>query len=93
MCVCVCLVATIVAYLKEVESPYDVHDFIRSYLGDTVEAKEFAKQFLERRAKQKANQQRQQQQVTLHLWLLQTSIAVLYLFIYRKTIRCGVFGN
>ncbi|KAM6970007.1 LOW QUALITY PROTEIN: GRB10-interacting GYF protein 1-like [Aplochiton taeniatus] len=55
-------VATIVAYLKEVESPYEVHDFIRSYLGDTVEAKEFAKQFLERRAKQKVNHQRQQQQ-------------------------------
>ncbi|KAL4631123.1 PERQ amino acid-rich with GYF domain-containing protein 1-like isoform X1 [Arapaima gigas] len=57
-------VATIVAYLKEVESPYDVLDFIRSYLGDTVEAKEFAKQFLERRAKQKANHQRQQQQLS-----------------------------
>ncbi|KAL7848471.1 hypothetical protein AOLI_G00231890 [Acnodon oligacanthus] len=57
-------VATIVAYLKEVESPYEVHDFIRSYLGDTVEAKEFAKQFLERRAKQKANHQRQQQQLS-----------------------------
>ncbi|XP_068611768.1 GRB10-interacting GYF protein 1 [Brachionichthys hirsutus] len=57
-------VATIVAYLKEVESPYLVLDFIRSYLGDTVEAKEFAKQFLERRAKQKANQQRQQQQLS-----------------------------
>ncbi|XP_076852461.1 GRB10-interacting GYF protein 1-like isoform X1 [Brachyhypopomus gauderio] len=54
-------VATVVSYLKEVESPYVVHDFIRSYLGDTVEAKEFAKQFLERRAKQKANHQRQQQ--------------------------------
>ncbi|KAI4898363.1 hypothetical protein NFI96_000661 [Prochilodus magdalenae] len=57
-------VATIVAYLKEVESPYEVLDFIRHYLGDTVEAKEFAKQFLERRAKQKANHQRQQQQFT-----------------------------
>ncbi|KAM3857705.1 GRB10-interacting GYF protein 1 [Diretmus argenteus] len=57
-------VATVVAYLKEVESPYAVLDFIRSYLGDTVEAKEFAKQFLERRAKQKANQQRQQQQLS-----------------------------
>lgn len=56
-------VATIVAYLKEVESPFAVLDFIRSYLGDTVEANEFTKQFLERRAKQKANQQRQQQQV------------------------------
>lgn len=63
LCLFFLLVATIVAYLKEVESPYAVLDFIRSYLGDTVEAKEFAKQFLERRAKQKANQQRQQQQV------------------------------
>ncbi|XP_073770772.1 GRB10-interacting GYF protein 1 isoform X4 [Danio rerio] len=60
-------VPTIVAYLKEVESPYEVHDFIRIYLGDTIEAKEFAKQFLERRAKQKANHQRQQQQVSERL--------------------------
>ncbi|XP_023685025.1 GRB10-interacting GYF protein 1-like isoform X3 [Paramormyrops kingsleyae] len=60
-------VATIVAYLKEVESPYEVHDCIRSFLGDTVEAKEFAKQFLERRAKQKANHQRQQQQLSKEL--------------------------
>ncbi|KAJ7313287.1 hypothetical protein JRQ81_004573 [Phrynocephalus forsythii] len=51
-------VPTVVAFLKEVESPYEVHDCIRSYLGDTLEAKEFAKQFLERRAKQRANQQR-----------------------------------
>ncbi|KAL0970223.1 hypothetical protein UPYG_G00238950 [Umbra pygmaea] len=57
-------VSTIVAYLKEVESPYEVLDFIRSYLGDTMEAKEFAKQFLERRAKQKQNHQRQQQQLS-----------------------------
>uniref|UniRef100_A0A2K6SSZ3 GRB10 interacting GYF protein 2 n=1 Tax=Saimiri boliviensis boliviensis TaxID=39432 RepID=A0A2K6SSZ3_SAIBB len=55
-------VPTFVSFLKEVESPYEVHDYIRAYLGDTSEAKEFAKQFLERRAKQKANQQRQQQQ-------------------------------
>lgn len=57
------IVPTAVAFLKEVESPYDVHDCIRSYLGDTLEAKEFAKQFLERRAKQKASAQRQLHQV------------------------------
>ncbi|XP_051985509.1 GRB10-interacting GYF protein 1-like isoform X1 [Xyrauchen texanus] len=57
-------VPTIVAYLKEVESPYEVLNFICSYLGDTIEAKEFARQFLERRAKQKANHQRQQQQLS-----------------------------
>ncbi|XP_053895147.1 GRB10-interacting GYF protein 2 isoform X3 [Malaclemys terrapin pileata] len=56
-------VPTFVSFLKEVESPYEVHDYIRAYLGDTPEAKEFAKQFLERRAKQKASQQQQQDSV------------------------------
>lgn len=41
------------------DSPYEVHDYIRAYLGDTPESKDFAKQFLERRAKQNANQQKQ----------------------------------
>ncbi|PKU37252.1 perq amino acid-rich with gyf domain-containing protein 2 [Limosa lapponica baueri] len=59
---------TFVSFLKEVESPYEVHDYIRAYLGDTPEAKEFAKQFLERRAKQKASQQRQQQQQQDSVW-------------------------
>lgn len=52
-------VPTLVAFLKELESPYDVHDYIRSCLGETLEAKEFAKQFLERRAKYKASQRQQ----------------------------------
>uniref|UniRef100_UPI00398E747A GRB10-interacting GYF protein 2 n=1 Tax=Pristiophorus japonicus TaxID=55135 RepID=UPI00398E747A len=54
-------VPTFVSFLKEVDSPYEVHDYVRAYLGDTPETKEFAKQFLDRRAKQKANQQQQQQ--------------------------------
>ncbi|KAM4675740.1 GRB10-interacting GYF protein 1 isoform 2-T2 [Discoglossus pictus] len=53
-------VPTLVAFLKELESPYDVHDYIRVYLGETLEAKEFAKQFLERRAKYKASQRQQE---------------------------------
>lgn len=69
--VCLLLaVPTFVSFLKEVESPYEVHDYIRAYLGDTPEAKEFAKQFLERRAKQKASQQRQQQQQQVKVPLL-----------------------
>uniref|UniRef100_A0A6I8RIA8 GRB10 interacting GYF protein 1 n=2 Tax=Xenopus tropicalis TaxID=8364 RepID=A0A6I8RIA8_XENTR len=59
-------VPTLVAILKELESPYDVHDYIRSCLGETLEAKEFAKQFLERRAKYKASQR---QQVQESAWL------------------------
>uniref|UniRef100_A0A673CBQ1 GYF domain-containing protein n=1 Tax=Sphaeramia orbicularis TaxID=375764 RepID=A0A673CBQ1_9TELE len=49
-------VPTFASFLKEVDSPYEVHDYVRAYLGDTLEAKDFAKQFLERRAKQNANQ-------------------------------------
>lgn len=81
--VCLLLaVPTFVSFLKEVESPYEVHDYIRAYLGDTPEAKEFAKQFLERRAKQKASQQRQQQQVHLACHHLQEYIiSVLCIYI------------
>ncbi|XP_028988113.1 GRB10-interacting GYF protein 2 isoform X3 [Betta splendens] len=55
-------VPTFAGFLKEVDSPYEVHDYVRAYLGDTPEAKDFAKQFLERRAKQNANQQKPTQQ-------------------------------
>lgn len=55
-------VPTFASFLKEVDSPYEVHDYVRAYLGDTPEAKDFAKQFLERRAKQNANQQKPVQQ-------------------------------
>lgn len=51
-------VPTFASFLKEVDSPYEVHDYVRAYLGDTPQAKDFAKQFLERRAKQNANQQK-----------------------------------
>ncbi|MEQ2234876.1 GRB10-interacting GYF protein 2 [Ilyodon furcidens] len=52
-------VPTFASFLKEVDSPYEVHDYIRAYLGDTPESQDFAKQFLERRAKQNANQLKQ----------------------------------
>jgi PERQ amino acid-rich with GYF domain-containing protein len=50
-----------VSFLLEVDSIYEVHDYIKSYLGETPEAHDFAKQFLERRQKLKppANQQSQ----------------------------------
>lgn len=61
-------VPTFASFLKEVDSPYEVHDYVRAYLGDTPDAKDFANQFLERRAKQNANQPKaapQNQQQTL----------------------------
>lgn len=47
------LAATFVSFLLEVDSIYEVHDYIKSYLGETPEAHDFAKQFLERRQKLK----------------------------------------
>ncbi|XP_028328195.1 LOW QUALITY PROTEIN: GRB10-interacting GYF protein 2 [Gouania willdenowi] len=70
-------VPTFASFLKEVDSPYEVHDYVRAYLGDTPEAKDFAKQFLERRAKQNANQQKtapQSQQQALKQQQLQDSV-------------------
>lgn len=49
-------VPTFASFLKEVDSPYEVQDYVRAYLGDTPEAKDFAKQFVDRRAKQNTNQ-------------------------------------
>ncbi|NP_001088645.1 GRB10-interacting GYF protein 2 [Xenopus laevis] len=56
-------VPTFVSFLREVESPYEVHDYVCAYLGDTPEAKDFSKQFIERRTKQKTSQHRPQQDV------------------------------
>ncbi|XP_057189251.1 GRB10-interacting GYF protein 2 isoform X6 [Triplophysa rosa] len=65
-------VPTFASFLKEVDSPYEVHDYLRAYLGDTPQVKDFAKQFLERRAKQNTNQQKpqpgQQQKQQESLW-------------------------
>jgi hypothetical protein len=51
-----------VAFLKDVESPYEVNDYVRSYLGDSSAASQFARDFLERRSRHK-NQQRLQKEV------------------------------
>jgi len=46
-------IPTFVGFLKEVESPYDVADYVRSYLGDGRDAREFGREFLERRSRWK----------------------------------------
>ncbi|XP_023949060.2 GRB10-interacting GYF protein 2 isoform X2 [Bicyclus anynana] len=44
-------VPTFVGFLKDIESPYEVKDYVKCYLGDTKESNDFARQFLERRSK------------------------------------------
>jgi len=46
-------IPTFVGFLKEVESPFEVGDYVRSYLGDGKEARDFSREFLERRSKWK----------------------------------------
>jgi len=46
-------IPTFVGFLKEVESPYEVGDYVRSYLGDGKEARDFSREFLERRSRWK----------------------------------------
>lgn len=57
------IAATFVSLLLEVESTYEVHDYIKSFLGETDEVHSFAKQFLERRQKLKNYGQQQHHQV------------------------------
>ncbi len=52
--------ATFISFLLEVDSVYEVHDYIKSYLGETKDAHDFAKQFLDKRQKVKPLSQPQQ---------------------------------
>lgn len=44
-------IPTFVTFLKDVESEYEVKDYIQSYLGDNKEVREFSKQFFDKRLK------------------------------------------
>ncbi|KAF4533169.1 hypothetical protein B566_EDAN001711 [Ephemera danica] len=50
------IVPTFVTFLKDIESPFEVNDYVRSYLGEGKEARDFAHSFLERRSKWRNSQ-------------------------------------
>ena len=52
-------VSTFVAFLRDIESPYDVKDYVTSYLGETPATRDFAESFIQRRNSY-LKQQRQQ---------------------------------
>ncbi|XP_022217346.2 GIGYF family protein Gyf isoform X1 [Drosophila obscura] len=52
-------VPTFVAFLQDLEAPYEVKDYVRIYLGEGKDSSDFAKQFLERRSKYKSLQRAQ----------------------------------
>lgn len=58
---CLFAVPTFVGFLRDIESAYEVKEYVRVYLGDTKQSQEFAKQFLEKRSKWRSAQRPQAQ--------------------------------
>ncbi|KYN44879.1 hypothetical protein ALC56_00875 [Trachymyrmex septentrionalis] len=54
-------IPTFVGFLRDIESAYEVKEYVRVYLGDTKQSAEFAKQFLEKRSKWRSAQRPQAQ--------------------------------
>jgi len=50
-----------VGFLRDIESAYEVKEYVRVYLGDTKQSTDFAKQFLEKRSKWRSAQRPQAQ--------------------------------
>ncbi|XP_060073725.1 GRB10-interacting GYF protein 2-like isoform X2 [Ylistrum balloti] len=61
-------IPTFISFLKEVDSPYEVHDYVRSYLGENKASIDFAKQFLERRSQNRNKSRQQQHQPEDSIW-------------------------
>ncbi|XP_017754978.1 PREDICTED: PERQ amino acid-rich with GYF domain-containing protein 2 isoform X2 [Eufriesea mexicana] len=54
-------IPTFVGFLRDIESAYEVKEYVRDYLGDNKQSSEFAKQFLEKRSKWRSAQRPQVQ--------------------------------
>merc|ERR1712029_167444 len=53
-------IPTFMAFLNDIESPYEVNDYVKSYVGEGKGPKNFAKEYMERRSRWK-NSMRQAQ--------------------------------
>ncbi|XP_066603534.1 GRB10-interacting GYF protein 2 isoform X2 [Prorops nasuta] len=54
-------IPTFVGFLRDIESAYEVKEYVRDYLGENKQSNEFAKQFLEKRSKWRSAQRPQEQ--------------------------------
>ncbi|XP_078044339.1 GIGYF family protein Gyf isoform X5 [Augochlora pura] len=54
-------IPTFVGFLRDIESAYEVKEYVRDYLGDNKQSSEFAKQFLDKRSKWRSAQRPQAQ--------------------------------
>lgn len=66
ICIVLGAVPTFISFLRDVDNPYEVKDYVNSYLGENAKSAQFAKEFIERRSianKQKHAQQRMDDEV------------------------------
>ncbi|ESP03518.1 hypothetical protein LOTGIDRAFT_171304 [Lottia gigantea] len=61
-------VPTFIAFLQDVESPYEVHDYVRSYLGETKAVNDFSKMYLEKRSQYKNKKRQEKRQQEDSIW-------------------------
>ncbi|CAL1545912.1 unnamed protein product [Lymnaea stagnalis] len=61
-------VPTFVSFIVDVESPDDVRDYVKTYLGETKESKDFAKQFVEKRNRFRNQARLEKQQEEDSIW-------------------------
>ncbi|XP_076179792.1 GIGYF family protein Gyf isoform X2 [Ptiloglossa arizonensis] len=54
-------IPTFIGFLRDIESAYEVKEYVRDYLGDNKQSSEFVKQFLEKRSKWRSAQRPQAQ--------------------------------
>jgi len=52
-------IPTFLTFLMDIESPYEVHDYVKSYIGEGKAPKKFANEYLERRSRWKNSQKNQ----------------------------------
>lgn len=61
-------VPTFVTFIVEVDNPEDVKDYMKTYLGDTKEIRDFSRQFIEKRSKFRNQARLEKQQEEDSIW-------------------------
>ncbi|XP_035828260.1 GRB10-interacting GYF protein 2 isoform X2 [Aplysia californica] len=61
-------VPTFVSFIVEVDNPEDVKDYMKTYLGDTKESRDFARQFIEKRSSFRNQARLEKQQEEDSIW-------------------------
>lgn len=92
--------------MRDIESAYEVKEYVRLYLGDSKQSTEFSKQFLEKRSKWRSAQRPQAEADDLckpapavnpnaptEFQETKVNVSYLYLYIYLFYVHLNAFNN